>query len=63
MWTDSVREEPIHRLCLQTGSFTDQETGHSDVDWDVLNTVVSSRDILMELQNGLYPESSKCYTS
>ena len=34
---------------VQTGSFTDQETGHSDVDRDILNTVVSSRHILMEL--------------
>ena len=36
-------------LYLQTGSFADQETGHSDVDRDILNTVVSSRHILMEL--------------
>ena len=36
-------------FCLQTGPFTDQETGHSDVDRDILNAVVSSQHILMEL--------------
>ena len=43
------RRDSLYRCSLQTGSFTDQETGHSDEDRDILNTIVSSQHILMEL--------------